>query len=73
MIEWTEVVSTRITAMAYDAANEKILVRFPKGGKEWEYRECPPVVWERFSAPTTSKGEFINEILNLHDHGPYLG
>lgn len=70
-IEWIEVPeSSRISAMAYDRENERILVRLRSGDKGWQYLGCPPGVWDDFSNPATSKGAFIHERLNFHQHGP---
>lgn len=64
-IEWTEVTdSERIVAMAYDEEEESIYVRFPKGGVEWCYEDCPPHIWDEFSASGQSKGLYIHETLN---------
>src|SRR4051794_33858080 len=71
MIEWIEEPgSSRITAMAYDEENERILVRLRDGDKAWQYTGCPRSVWDEFSDPSTSKGKFIHERLNYHKHGP---
>ena len=64
--QWQPVVSTRITHEAYDQDSESILVRFPDG-VEWCYGACPPEVWRAFTAPSQSRGKFIQEIL---DHKP---
>lgn len=73
MLEWIDVAdSKRIISMAYDFEDEIIVVRFPSG-KEWQYANCPLMVWEEFSSPTTSKGTYIREQLNGHAHGPWLG
>lgn len=70
-IEWIDVPeSYRISAMAYDEENERILVRLRRSGKGWQYAGCPRSVWEDFSSPATSKGAFIHERLNFHQHGP---
>ena len=70
MIEWIEVTdSKRVTAVAYDEDGERILVRL-RNGPEWQYEGCPPFVWEEFTAEGTSKGQFIHERLNHHNHGP---
>ena len=62
--EWIDVSdSERIVAMAYDVEQEVIHVRFPDG-VEWTYGDCPPVVWEEFTAPGQSKGRFIFDVLN---------
>lgn len=71
MIDWIEVNdSSRVSAVAYDVDEERILVRFRKDGVEWQYPNCPLVVWQEFMAPATSKGQYIYEQLNHHDHGP---
>lgn len=73
-IEWIETpASTRCSAIAYDSEGERILCRFRKDGVEWQYHGCPPSVWQEFSNPATSKGSFIHEQLNHHQHGPYGG
>lgn len=73
MIDWIDVPdSDRVTAVAYDADQERILVRFKRDGTEWQYSGCPPMVWEEFIAPTTSKGQYIHNQLNRHSHGPLL-
>lgn len=73
-VEWIDVPdSARITAMAYDEENERILVRLKHGDKGWQYAGCPRGVWEEFASPATSKGRFIHERLNFHQHGPLEG
>lgn len=73
MIEWIAVVgSTRITAEAYDAGEERILVRFPNG-IEWWYSACPADVWTAFTAPGQSRGQFIAQVLNFKPNGRYTG
>ena len=68
VFDWIDVAdSSRIVAMAYDEEGERILVRFPNG-VEWCYEGCPIVVWEEFSAPGTSKGRYIHEVLNHKNH-----
>ena len=72
MINWIHVAdSSRVIAIAYDQEEERILVRFPNG-REWQYLGCPPVVWSEFSNPATSKGRFIHQRLNHHDHRPFF-
>jgi hypothetical protein len=64
-IEWIDVTdSERIVAMAYDEDEEVIYVRFPDGEVEWCYEDCPPHVWDEFSASGQSKGRYIHETLN---------
>lgn len=70
MIEWIDCTdSTRLQAVAYDEDGERILVRFTDG-TEWQYQGCPPPVWDDFMSPQTSKGTFIHQELNQHQHGP---
>lgn len=71
MIEWIGVTdSSRVTAMAYDDENERILVRF-MNGREWQYLDCPPTVWEEFAHHAASKGRYIHDVLDHHAHGPF--
>ena len=70
MINWIEVGdSARVAAVAYDAEQEIIYVRFTKGGAEWWYGSCPPHIWEQFNMPGVSKGRFIREELDNHPNG----
>jgi hypothetical protein len=64
--------STRVSAIAYDPAGERIMVRFLKDGTEWQYGECSQSVWDAFSATGVSKGRFIAAILDHHPHGPLM-
>lgn len=73
MIEWVPVSgSDRVVAEAYDPDTETINVRFPDG-VEWYYAACPPDVWERFTAPGQSRGEFIAHTLNHKPNGRLTG
>lgn len=73
MIEWIPVAnSSRIVAEAYDPATETIYVRFPNG-VEWWYSACPPHVWEEFTAPGQSRGQYINNVLNHKPNGRHAG
>ena len=73
MIDWTVVEgSTRIVAEAYLPETETILVRFPNG-VEWSYSACPQSVWEEFTAPGQSRGEYIANELNHKPHGRWVG
>lgn len=73
MIEWTPVSgSKRIVAEAYDSEAETIYVRFPNG-VEWFYAACLPDVWERFTAPGQSRGEFIAHTLDHKPNGRSTG
>ena len=71
MIEWIECSSRRVVAVAYDGEDERILVRFTDG-TQWQYLGCPPSVWDEFMDPATSKGKFIFDRLNSHQHGPLV-
>lgn len=73
MIEWIPVTgSSRIIAEAYDPAAETIYVRFPDG-VEWWYAACPPNIWEAFTSPGNSRGQFIHQTLNFKPNGRYTG
>ena len=73
MLEWTPVTgSARIVAEAYDANTEMIYVRFPNG-VEWWYAACPPHVWEEFSSPGQSRGQYISKVLNFKPNGRHGG
>lgn len=73
MIEWAPVAgSTRIVAEAYDPETETIYVRFPDG-VEWWYAACPVQVWNEFSAPGQSRGQYIHRVLNLKPNGRHTG
>jgi len=67
--DWIEVSgSARIIAERYDQENERILVRF-KDGREWWYGACPPSVWQEFTAPGQSRGQYIAQVLNFKPNG----
>jgi hypothetical protein len=73
MIEWLPVAgSERIVAEAYLPDQETILVRFPDG-VEWSYSACSPTVWEEFTAPGQSRGEFIARVLDAKPNGRWAG
>jgi KTSC domain len=73
MINWTPVEgSTRVVAEAYIPETETILVRFPDG-VEWSYHACPPQVWEEFTAPGQSRGQYIAHVLNAKPNGRWNG
>lgn len=70
MLDWIpNDTSSRISAEAYDPKEEKIYVRFKNTGIEWWYGNCPPHVWEQFTAPGQSRGQYINDVLNYHPYG----
>ena len=73
MIEWIPVSgSTRIVAEAYSEKTETILVRFPDG-VEWYYSACPRSVWEKFTAPGQSRGQYIAHVLDHKPNGRWQG
>lgn len=73
MIEWILVEgSERIVAEAYVAETETILVRFPNG-VEWAYSACPPHVWEEFTAPGQSRGQYIARVLDIKPNSRWAG
>lgn len=73
MITWLDVSgSKRIVAEAYEPESETIYVRFPNG-VEWWYAACPPHVWEAFTAPGQSRGQYIKDNLNYKPNGRYAG
>ncbi|TFD45011.1 KTSC domain-containing protein [Cryobacterium frigoriphilum] len=69
--EWQPVASTRIVAEGYDPNAETIYVEFPTGGVQWWYGACPADVWEQFTAPGQSRGQFIHQILDAKPNGRY--
>ena len=73
MIQWASVAgSSRIIAEAYLAESETILVRFPDG-VEWSYTACSQSVWEQFTAPGQSRGEYIADILDAKPNSRWTG
>lgn len=73
MIEWIPVVgSERIVAEAYLPEQEMILVRFPEG-VEWSYSACSAAVWEAFTAPGQSRGQFIAQVLDAKPNRRWIG
>jgi len=74
IISWIDVPdSDRVGAVAYNADQEIIYVRFKKDGVEWWYGSCPQHFWEQFTAPGVSKGRFIREVLDSHPNGRHVG
>ena len=72
-MEWASVSgSERIVAEAYDEEAERIYVRFPNG-VEWWYAACPPQVWDEFTSPGQSRGQYINDVLNYKPNGRHAG
>lgn len=73
-VNWIDVPdSDRVVAVAYDAEQETIYVRFKKDVVEWWYNSCPPHIWEQFTASGVSKGRFIRQVLDNHPNGRYVG
>lgn len=69
MIDWIQIAdSARVVAIAWDQESETIYAQFPNG-VQWWYSECPERIWEEFSSPTQSKGEYIHRVLNGHPNG----
>ncbi|MHA4855062.1 KTSC domain-containing protein [Rhodococcus sp. MSC1_016] len=62
-LDWQPVDSKRIVAEAYNPDTETIYVRFPNG-IEWYYEACTPDVWEAFTSPGQSRGQFLHHTLN---------
>lgn len=73
MIDWTPVAgSSRIVAEAYVPDTEMILVRFPDG-VEWYYAACPLAVWQEFTNPSQSRGQYISRVLDAKPNGRWTG
>lgn len=73
MIDWIPVDgSSRIIAEAYEPQTETILVRFPDG-TEWSYSACSQAVWEEFTAPSQSRGQYIAQVLDAKPNGRWNG
>lgn len=62
MLDWQDADSSWVAAIAYDLAAEIIFVRLSDGA-EWCYEACPIDVWEAFTAPGQSRGQYINQVL----------
>lgn len=61
--EWQPVTdSVVVAADAYDPEIEAIFIRFHKGA-EWRYDDCPPHVWDEYTAPGQSRGAYVNSVL----------
>jgi hypothetical protein len=73
MTAWQPVTgSSRIVAAAYLPEADTILVRFPDG-VEWAYSACPPSVWQEFTAPGQSQGQYIATVLDHKPNGRWSG
>jgi KTSC domain len=62
IVNWEDVDSTAVLAIAYDAEAEAIHVRFHSGA-EWRYFACSPAEWTEFQNPLVSKGRYVNDVL----------
>ena len=64
-LEWEEVESSNISAIAFHAESQRICVRF-KDDAVWAYDDCPKELFERFRlAPSVGKFFHAN-IKNSH-------
>ena len=64
-LEWEEVESSNISAIAFDDESQRICVRF-KDDAVWAYDDCPKELFERFRlAPSVGKFFHAN-IKNSH-------
>ena len=70
MFEWIPVVSTMLTAEGYDPEAETIYVRFTNG-TEWWYSACPQQIWDEFTAPGQSRGQYLHRVLKAKPNGRY--
>jgi len=61
-LEWIDMNSSNVESAAYNPDAEMIYVRFKEGGV-YAYDQCPPHMWEEFTAPGQSPGKYVNEIL----------
>lgn len=74
MIDWNTVAgSSMISAEAYDSETERIYLRFSRDGAEWWYAECPAHVWEEFTAPGQSRGQYFHAVLKDKPSGRHGG
>lgn len=71
MFEWRPVDSEVITAEGFDPETDTIYLRFKKDGSEWWYSECPPHIWDQFTAPGQSRGAYLNKVLKFKPSGRY--
>lgn len=61
----------RIVAEAHDPEAETIYVRLPER-RRVVLCSVPPDVWERFTVPSQSRGEFIAEVLDHKPNGRFV-
>ena len=63
VVDWQAVEgSTLVAAAAYDPAAERIFVRLHSGLASY-YDGCDPREWAAFMLPSTSKGEYLTQVL----------
>ena len=63
-IEWQTVTSEALSHEAYDPESETIFLRF-NDGAEWRYEDCPPHIWDEFTAPGQSRGQYFHKVLKF--------
>lgn len=66
-LRWIEMDSSAVDRAAFDMEAETIYVRF-KSGATYRYYQCPQQVWEEFTTPGQSAGQYVNHTLR---HKPY--
>ena len=59
-LEWRNVFSSNVDALAYDDETQTLYVRWARGGKTSAYSDVPPDVYEA-AANNWSVGTFLNE------------
>ena len=67
---WRPIESSRISEAAYNPKTHTLFVRFVKPlpeGTPWIYEDVPPNVWRNFLR-SSSKGKFVNRVLNGFDY-----
>lgn len=64
-LEWEDVESSNISAIAFDAGSERILVRF-KDEAVWAYDDCSKELFERFRVAPSIGKFFHANIKNSH-------
>ena len=60
-MEWKQVESSNIDAIAYDEDNQELRVRF-KSGTEYVYTDVPAKVYQGF-LDADSKGRYLNTVI----------
>lgn len=67
-MDWIEVESSNIDAVAYDSDSETLYIRF-KGGAEYEYRDVPEFVYEGLLEAESKGKYFWRYIRNIYSYG----